>query len=294
MPDALVSLHGTIVPAAQATVPALDRGFLYGDGVFEVLRTYRGVPFALEEHLGRLHASAARIGLSLPVPISRLRAEVALLLDAAGFGEAHLRVLVTRGVGDPGVAPSNARDPTRMIVAHPLLPPPRARYERGVRVMAVRVGSLGPLAGAKTLNYLANVVWTQQARAEGFDDALLVGAGDAVIEAATANVFVVTGRSVRTPSLDGGALPGVTRALVLRCARAAGFDASEGRVTLADVWTADEVFLTSSVREIVPVVAVDDHEVGTGAPGPATRAIHRAYRAETPLAGAPMPWEPAP
>jgi len=294
MPDALVSLNGTIVPAAQATVPALDRGFLYGDGVFEVLRTYRGAPFALEEHLGRLHASAARIGLSLPVPISRLRAEVGLLIDASGFGETHLRVLVTRGVGDLGVAPANARDPTRLIVAHPLQAPPRERYERGVRVMGVRVGSLGPLAGAKTLNYLANVVWTQQARAQGFDDALLVAAGDVVIEAATANVFVVSGRSVRTPSLDGGALPGVTRALVLRSARAAGFEAAEGRVTLADVWAADEVFLTSSVREIVPVVAVDDHEVGSGAPGPLTRAIHRAYRDATPLAGAPMPWEPAP
>ena len=107
-------------------------------------------------------------------------------------------------------------------------------------------------------------------------------------------MFVVHGRAVRTPALDGGALPGVTRAFVLRCARAAGFEATEGRVTLADVWTADEVFLTSSVREIVPVVAVDDHEVGTGAPGSVTRAIHRAYRAETPLAGAPMPWEPTP
>lgn len=294
MPDALVSLNGTIVPAAQAFVPALDRGFLYGDGAFEVLRTYRDIPFALEEHLGRLHASAGRIGLTLPVPIARLRLEVAQLIDATRFGDAHLRVLVTRGVGDPGVAPEHTRNPTRMIVAHPLAPPPRERYERGVRVMGVSVGSLGPLAGAKTLNYLANVVWMQQARAQGFDDALLIGASDVVIEAATANVFVVSGRSVRTPSLDGGALPGVTRAFTLRAARAAGFQASEGRVTLADVWTADEVFLTSSVRELVPVVAVDDHEVGTGTPGLVTRAIHRAYRAETPFGAGLMPWEAAP
>ncbi|MFO0601584.1 MAG: aminotransferase class IV [Polyangiales bacterium] len=290
MPDALVSLNGTIVPAAEARVPALDRGFLYGDGAFEVLRTYRGVPFCLEEHLGRLHASAARIGLTLPVPISRLRREVAELLDAAGFAEAHLRVLVTRGVGDPGVAPSNVRDPTRMIVAHALHAPPVDRYARGVRVMTVPVASLGPLAGAKTLNYLANVLWTQQARAQGFDEALLVS-GDAVIEAATANVFVVTGAEVLTPALDGGALPGVTRAQLIRAAKGAGTSVREARVTSADVWTADEVFLTSSVREVVPVVAVDDHEVGSGAPGPVTRALHRAYRAETPLAGAPMPWE---
>lgn len=292
MTEALVSLNGAVVPAAQATVPVLDRGFLYGDGVFEVLRTYRGIPYCLEEHLGRLHASASRLGMPLPVPISRLRREVAELLDGAGFDESHVRVLVTRGVGELGVAPSQVRDPTRLIIAHPLHSPPVARYAQGIRAMTVPVGPPGPLAGAKTLNYLAHVLWTQQARARGFDEAMLVH-GDAVVEAATANVFVVTTGELLTPALDAGALPGVTRAQVIRLARSLGRAVRETRVTLADLWTADEVFLTSSVRELVPVVAVDDHEVGPGVPGELTRRLHRALRAETALVGARMPWETA-
>lgn len=290
MSSALVSLNGSIVPATEARVSVLDRGLLYGDGVFEVLRTYAGIPFCLEEHLGRLRASASRIGLTLPVPIARLRREVAELLDASGFAEAHLRILVTRGVGDLGVVPSNVRDPTRIVIAHRLLAPPAERYTHGVRVMTVSLGTPSVLAGTKTLNYLPNVVWSLQARHAGFDDALLVS-GNVLVEGATANVFVVVGSALRTPALDDGALPGVTRTEVIRVARASGYSVQETRVTLTDLWTADEVFLTSSVRELVPVVQVDDHVVGNGVPGPITRALHRAYRAATPLAEAPMPWE---
>ena len=289
----ILSINGQRVDAATATVSALDRGFLYGDGVFEVLRAYGGIPHALEEHLGRLRASAAQVGLSLPVPLAQLRVEVCELLADLGAVDAHVRLVVTRGRGDLGVAPHNAHAPTRMIVATPLIAVTRSRYTDGVRAATVRLPQLaarGALSGAKTLNYLANVVWMQQARAQGFDEALLVAHGDVVVEAATANVFVVSGHDVMTPATEVGALPGVTRAAVLACASSAGVRAREGRVTLADLWTADEVFLTSSVRELVPVVRVDDHEVGEGRPGEVTRALHRAYRATTPAVGVAMPW----
>lgn len=293
MASPVVSINGRVVDAASAAVPALDRGLLYGDGVFEVLRTYGGVPFALEEHLGRLHASASRIGMTLPAPIARLRGEVAEALDAAGLPESHVRVLVTRGADDPGLAPTSPRDPTRMVVVTPLAPPPRERYASGARAVTVRVPWLpgpSPLSGAKTLNYLPNVLWTRDARARGVDEALIVAHGERVIEGASSNVFVVHGRDVATPPLADGCLPGITRAFVLKAAAAAGVAAREAPVTLADVWTADEVFVTSSVREVLPLVAVDDHEVGDGAPGAVTRALHRALRSLTPTPGAPMPW----
>lgn len=286
-------LNGQRVDAAEARVPALDRGFLYGDGVFEVLRAYRGIPFALEEHLGRLRASATALGMSLPAPISRLRTEVALALDAAGMPDAHIRVLITRGLGDLGVAPSNVRDATRMVVVTPLVASAQNPYRNGVRAMAARVpwrAAKGPLAGAKTLNYLANIQWLREARARGFDDAIVLGDGDVLLEGATANVFVVHGDTVTTPPVEAGILAGLTRGFVLAQAAGAGVRAKEAPVTFSDLWTADEVFLTSSVREVVPVVMIDEHEVGDGAPGRVTRTLHRAYRALTPVAGSPMPW----
>ena len=288
-----ISLNGRLVSTGEALVPALDRGFLYGDGVFEVLRAYSGVAFALEEHLGRLRASATRLAMSLPVPISRLRTEVEEALRSAGPIEAHVRIVVTRGAGDLGVAPMNARDATRLIVVTPITTPSRELYARGARALVARapwLSAQGPTAGAKTLNYLANAMWTREAKAVGADEAIVVGHADTVLEGATSNVFAVHDGVATTPPLDTGILPGLTRGFVLSIAEKAGVKAREARLTLADLWTADEVFLTSSVRELVPVIWVDEHEVGTGEPGPVTRALHRAYRALTPAAGAPMPW----
>jgi branched-chain amino acid aminotransferase len=293
MPPTL-SLNGRLVDRDGARVSALDRGLLYGDGVFEVMRAYQGVAFALEEHLGRLLASATRLAMSLPVPISRLRGEVDEALHAAGRPDAHVRVLVTRGEGDLGVAPSNARDATRLIVVTPLPPISKAVYAQGVKALVVRapwVAARGPTSGAKTLNYLPNAMWAREARAAGADEAIVVGHADALLEGAASNVFVVHEGVASTPPLDAGILGGLTRGFVLRCAASAGVRTREAPLTLADLWTADEVFLTSSVRELVPVVRVDDHEVGEAAPGPVTRALHRAYRALTPAVGAPMPWD---
>lgn len=288
-----LSLNGRLVGEDEALVPALDRGLLYGDGAFEVLRAYNGVAFALEEHLGRLRASATRLAMSLPVPISRLRLEVEQALEAAGRPDAHVRVLITRGQGDLGVSPINARNATRLIVVTPLAPPSRALYADGAKALVVRapwLAAMSVTSGAKTLNYLANVLWSREARAAGADEAIIVGHADALLEGATSNVFVVHDGVASTPSLDAGILGGLTRGFVLASAASAGVRVREAALTLADLWTAEEVFLTSSVRELVPVVCVDEHEVGEATPGPVTRALHRAYRALTPAVGAPMPW----
>ncbi len=288
-----ISLNGRLVSTGEALVPALDRGFLYGDGVFEVLRAYGGAAFALEEHLGRLRASATKLAMSLPVPISRLRTEVEAALVAAGPIDAHVRILVTRGAGDLGVAPVNAHDATRLIVVTPFSAPSRELYARGINALVVRapwINMRGPTSGAKTLNYVANAMWMREAKASGADEAIIVGHADALLEGATSNVFVVHDGVATTPPLDAGILPGLTRGFVLASGANVGVKVREAPLSLADLWTADEVFLTSSVRELVPVVRVDDHEVGTGEPGSVTRSLHRAYRALTPAAGAAMPW----
>ncbi len=289
-----LSLNGRLVDRDGALVSALDRGFLYGDGVFEVMRAYGGAAFALEEHLGRLRASATLLAMSLPVPISRLRVEVDEALAAAGRPDAHVRVLVTRGAGDLGVAPSNCSAATRLVAVTPLATPSRSIYSQGISAVVARapwLAAKGPTSGAKTLNYLASVMWTREAHAAGAGEAIVVGHADALLEGATSNVFVVHDGVASTPSLDAGILGGLTRGFVIASAASAGVRVREAPLTLADLWTADEVFITSSVRELVPVVRVDDHEVGDATPGPVTRKLHRAYRTLTPAAGAPMPWE---
>lgn len=146
------------------------------------------------------------------------------------------------------------------------------------------------LAGVKSSNYQLHILALREARGRGFDDALLMSCDGALIEATGANVFLVSGGRLLTPSLDCGPLDGITRAEVLSIARESGIEAICSRLGASDVWTADEVFLTSSVREIVPVVGVEHHDVGDGLPGAISRRLHEAYRAHTPLSGAPPPW----
>jgi branched-chain amino acid aminotransferase len=201
------------------------------------------------------------------------------------------------GVGSPGLDPALAPVPTRLTLATPLPALPPSLYRAGVRAALTTIDRATPrpgvltLAGVKSLNYQLNILALREARGRGLDDALLVSSDGALVEATGANVFVVSGGALRTPSLECGPLDGITRADVLAVARGLGLAATAARLDPSDVWTADEIFLTSSVREVVPVVQVDDHEVGDGAPGPLTRRLHAAFRALTPLAGAPLPWD---
>lgn len=293
--DAIGLLDGR--PLAEVGVSPFDRGFLYGDGVFEVLRTYRGQPWRLEEHLGRLALAARHVGITVPIPNARWIAEVHDVLSRRPAGsESVLRLALTRGVGAPGIDPALAPVPTRLTLATPLPPLPPSLYERGLSVATLTVDRATPregvltLAGVKSSNYQLHVLALREARRRGHDDALLFATDGALIEATSANVFLVSEGALGTPSLDSGPLPGITRAEVLSVAAELGLPVSSSRLAAHDLWTADEVFLTSSVRELVPVVRVDDHEVGDARPGRWTRRLHQGLRARTPLAGAPPPW----
>ncbi len=290
-----VAINGVIHPRETAVVSVFDRGFLFGDSVFEVLRTYGGVPFAVTEHLARLAHSAQRIGMDLPVPIAQIRAEMDLALAEAAEPDAYVRIIVTRGSGEIGLDPALARDPQRVIIVQALRPQSRAWYVDGVAVVTVttsaRASDTTNASSAKTSNYLSNILALNAARAAGAHEALLVTADGTVLEGTTSNVFVVTGNALRTPLLDGAILAGVTREHVLAAARSIGMDVREQRVSVADLLAADEVFITSSLREVVPVIRVDDTVVGDGKPGPMVRRIHTAFREGTPARGLPMPWE---
>jgi branched-chain amino acid aminotransferase len=289
-----VVIDGRLAPPDDAKVSVYDRGFLFGDAVFEVLRTYRGVPFAWDEHYTRLVGSAARVFIEVPVDGATLRAEVEQGIAAAGNEESNVRIVLTRGVGPVTLDPGAARAPFRVILVEPVVPPPREAYAAGIAAVTVRTQRTvdGTVAsGAKVTNYLESLLAVREARAQGAQEALIVdGRGD-VVEGATSNVFVVKGGRLATPPVDAGILAGITRAHVLDAAASAGVAVDQRTLRPEDLYEADEVFVTSSIRELLPVVRVDGRPVGSGTPGPVVRSLHRAFRIAAGVGDRPMPWE---
>jgi branched-chain amino acid aminotransferase len=280
MPTGKVSIDGKVVDSAEARVSVYDRGFLYGDSVFEVYRTYGGAPFAEREHLERLARSAERLMIPMPVALSDLSAEVRATLDAAGEGDWYVRVIVTRGTGPLTYDPSTASAPLRVIIAAPLSLPPRHHYEQGIAVTllsASRPTDDARAAGAKASNYLANLLAVHEAKQKGAQEALMLGKDGQILEGASSNLFIVKAGRLRTPEPQPGILVGITRAEVLRAAAAQGIPVEEGEIRPEDLFAADEAFITSSIREVMPVVSADGHPIGVGTPGAVTRALHAGY-----------------
>lgn len=276
-----VSIDGQIVDADHAHVSVFDRGFLYGDSVFEVWRTYGGVPFADHEHLERLVRSAGQVLIPMPATIEQIKREATALHDATGNTDSYLRVVVTRGSGPLTYDPSTAKDPLRVIIAKPVPVLPRTLYEDGVAVVTVqatRPTDGSQAAGAKASNYLANLLAAHHAKERGGYEAILVARNGQVLEGASSNVFVVRDGRIRTPRPEAGILAGITRATVIAAAQRAGVTVEEEALFPADLYEADEVFITSSIREVVPVVKVDGESIGAGRPGPMVNRLHAAYR----------------
>jgi branched-chain amino acid aminotransferase len=274
-----VSIDGAIVAPEDATVSVFDRGFLYGDSVFEVYRTYSGRPFREREHLERLARSAARIFIELPVDLETFSREIAEALDASGLEDAYVRVIVTRGSGPIVLDPSTAMCPTRVVIVAPVSPPEASLYETGVAVVTVRHARPSAAAGAKASNYLANLLAQREARASDAHEAIFVAPNGDLLEGATSNLFVLRGGVLTTPPLDSGILGGITRAMVMKAAEREGIRCVEGWIPRDALSDADEIFITSSIREVMPVVRADGHTIGDGAPGPNTKRLHEAYRA---------------
>lgn len=280
MQTAKVSIDGRVLAGPDATVSVFDRGFLYGDSVFEVYRTYGGVPFAEAEHLERLARSAERLMIPMPVSPADLAREVRATLDEAGEGDWYVRVVITRGTGPLTYDPSTASAPLRVIIAAPLSLPPKANYERGIAVTllnASRPTDDARAAGAKASNYLANLLAVHEAKQKGAQEALVLGKDGRILEGASSNVFIVKDGRVRTPEPQPGILVGITRAAVLQAAAELGIPVEEGEIHPDDLFEADEAFITSSIREVMPVVRAEGRTIGSGAPGSVTKRLHHGY-----------------
>lgn len=290
----VASIDGHLHALEGAAVPVTDRGFLYSDAVFEALRTYRGEPDALAQHLARLSRSCATLDITLPIGLEQLADEVRSAVAAVAAPERYVRIMITRGDWPealaPGVRAQASLPPParvalarRVILVRPLVPTAASVYAAGVRAYTV-VAPPSPLtAGAKPSAYLTNLLALGVAQRAGADDALLLGAHGELLEGATSSLFVVRGGELFTPPLALGILPGITRDRIFAVAQRLGLSLREKLLFVHDAYQADELFLTSSVRQVVGLVALDGRDVGTGQPGPLTRRVAAAYSAEVGL-----------
>jgi len=270
-----ININGEIFPEQNAKISVLDRGFLYGDSVFEVIRTYQGKPFALEPHLQRLAQSARRLAIALPEQ-SQIERELHRTLGVANNAESYCRIIVTRGEGPITLDPTTATKVTTVIMVKDYVPFPEWMYTRGIRLAIPNVRRTSRKAldpAIKSGNYLNSVIAFGEAKKRGFDDAVILGSDGFVTESTSSNVLVVKNGTLCTPPLDSGLLAGVTRRLVLRLARDNDIPTEEKPLTVDDLNSADEVMLTSTLREVMPVVSVEQQTIGTGKPGPVTERL---------------------
>lgn len=280
-----VYFNGKVVPEDRACVSVLDRGFNYGDGLFETLKASRGRPVLLAEHTARLRAGARALGFalkSLDPLFADIRAGVIeKLLARNGLlkTDAHVRITVTRGVGGSGHTPPKNANPTTVIVARGIDPDAiEVLRKRGVRAVTL-TGPLPTMAGIKSLNFLPNIMGKTQALKQGAFEGIFIGEDSMVREGTSTNVFMVAGDEVVTPPAgtlgSSDALPGVTRGAVMELAVVEGFRVIERPFTAGELAGGDEAFLTNSILEVLPLVKIDSRKVGSGATGPVTRLLQR-------------------
>jgi branched-chain amino acid aminotransferase len=280
----VIDIDGVVCAAADATVSALDRGFLYGDSAFEVMRTYGGRAFREREHLERLARSCEGLRIPLPVTLEVIAQRIRHASQLSGLPEQYVRVAVTRGVGPLGIRLPAQPRPSVLVYALPLDLPDAALYRDGIEVGLVHVGRATDgtsAAGAKTSNYLTSVLALDDVRQRGCAEAIVVGPQGELIEGATSNLFIVRGQGspvLETPPISSGILEGITRATVIELATQLGIPVREQPIASADLYGADEAFITSTVRELVPVVRADGVVVGQGKPGPVVARLLEAYR----------------
>ena len=278
-----VYVNGTIAPADQAVVPVYDHGFVYGEGVYETLRTYNKVPFLYDRHMRRLRASAERLLLDVPYDDATMLTWIEQTVAAAGpLDEAYIRILHTRGVGELNYDPKSTPAPTTVIIAKPFEAPAPRVFNDGIRISLVDMlrnhpKSVNPII--KSNNLLNNALAMQMAYRSGAEEALMCNFRGELTECSQANFFMVRNGVVLTPPSQAGLLEGVTRAFLFEIGREIGIDVREETLHPNDLESADEMFITSTTRELSPVVNVDGRVVGTGKPGPITQQLLARYQA---------------
>lgn len=279
-----IYLNNKFVTDEEAVVSVFDHGFLYGDGIFETIRSYGPRTFMRDEHLSRLLRSAEAIGLTIPIPLENWPGILheAMTRNEVGtdLHDAYLRITVTRGVGDIGLDPALCSSPTVVVMAKPLVPPAPQLYEAGVALIVASTKRNLPSAlspQVKTTNFLNSIQAKREAIAAGTFDSILLNWEQHLTECTVSNVFLVMDGKLQTPSLACGLLDGITRMVVLRLAEELNIHVEEGRYTVDQLYRADECFLTNTSMEIMPVTSVDHRPVGDGKPGPVTQRLREQF-----------------
>jgi branched-chain amino acid aminotransferase len=273
----LVYLNGSLVPRTRAAISPLDYGFLYGMALFETMRAYGDKVFRMHEHLRRLAHSAEELGIR--VNMDELHKAVAATIQANSLGDARVRLTVSAGEGEMTPDPATCKKPTVLVMATNYKPYAAEVYTRGFKAVlsSFRRNSRSLLSRVKSANYLESLLARQEARKAGADEAVCLNERGLVAEASMCNIFLVSGGVLRTPGLDRGILPGITRAAVLELASGMGIPTTEGDIKLEELIVAEEAFLTSSLIEVMPLTTVDNKTIGTGRPGVISRKLMAAY-----------------
>ncbi|SDU24303.1 branched chain amino acid aminotransferase apoenzyme [Verrucomicrobium sp. GAS474] len=283
-----IFIDGAFYDQADAKISVFDHGLLYGDGVFEGIRVYNGRVFLMEEHLDRLADSAKAILLKLPLSLAEIREATLETCRQNNLRDGYIRLVVTRGVGNLGLSPDKCPKATIFIIADTIQLYPEKFYEEGLRVVTVPSQRIPPAAlspAVKSLNYLNNIMAKIECQQAGAQEAIMLNHEGYVAECSGDNVFVVKKGVITTPPIWAGALGGLTRSCVITLAKQAGRDLRESMLTRYDLFVADEIFLTGTAAEVVPVVDVDGRSIGNGKPGPVSGDLTRRFRELTRTSG---------
>jgi branched-chain amino acid aminotransferase len=276
-----IFISGKFYPQEDAKISVFDHGLLYGDGVFEGLRSYRGKVFRLNEHIRRLYESAKAIWLEIPMSPDQMCDAVNEAVRVNKIDDGYIRLVVTRGAGTLGLDPNRCSNPQVIIIADAISLYPKELYEKGLEIITTSVQRNHPAAlnpRIKSLNYLNNILAKIEGIQAGCIEALMLNQKGEVAECTGDNVFLVRHGVLQTPPLEAGILEGVTRDAVIQIAKEADIDVREMPLTKHDVYIADECFLTGTAAEIIPVVRVDSRVIGSGKPGPMTRDLEKRFK----------------
>jgi branched-chain amino acid aminotransferase len=271
-------LNGKLVPRAEAKISLLDYGFLFGYGLYETVRAYEGQVFRLDNHLARLKYSGDRLGILIHTAL--IREAVAEVIKANGFGQTRVRICVSIGEGTMSPDLDSCKQPTIAILASEYQPPAPEKYNRGYKaaLSSIRRNDLSPVTYLKSANTMESMLARRDAKDAGADEAFFLNGNGYLTEAAGSNVFIVKNGALKTPRYESGILPGVTRTVVFELAAQLGIKVREVNCRLAGLLQADEVFITNSLIEIIPVTGFDGKPVGDGKPGPLTQKLMTAYK----------------
>ncbi|MEI6284495.1 MAG: branched-chain-amino-acid transaminase [Opitutae bacterium] len=276
-----VYIDGKFYPKAEAKISVFDHGFLYGDGIFEGIRLYKGCVFRLDEHLERLEMSAKALCLNMPWTRKEISDIVCESCRRNKLTDGYIRLVVSRGFGDLGLSPKNCPTPSIICIADSIKLYPEELYTTGMKIITAPTRRVSPAAlppMIKSLNYLNNILAKMEAQQHGFHECLMLNEQGYVSECTGDNVFLIHKGKLITPASHAGALVGITRQVAIEVAQALNIPVVETNITRYDVWNADECFLTGTAAEVIPVIEVDARTIGTGKPGPLTAKILTEFR----------------